>query len=136
MRRLVISLLMSLTLLSLAMPASNACDRRTAVTDDCQHVSVRPRSIVFACADGGFFVRRLVWHTWHRHRARATGVFHQNDCDPSCAGGEYHTRAGTLRLRGHLWCPGIERYVFDHAVTTFDAPLLGREQQRFRMFCP
>jgi hypothetical protein len=26
--------------------------------------------------------------------------------------------------------------VFDHAVTTFDAPLLGREQQRFRMFCP
>jgi hypothetical protein len=113
-----------------------AGERRTSVTDDCLHASVRPRSIVFACADGGFLVRRLTWHTWHPFRARATGVFHQNDCDPSCAEGEYHTRTGTLRLRGRTWCPGIERYVFDHAVTRFDAPLLGRDRQRFRMFCP
>ena len=113
-----------------------AGERRTAVTYDCRHVQVQPRSIMFACGDGGFFVRRLDWRTWHPFRAFARGVFHQNDCRPSCAGGTFHTREGTLRLRGRTWCPDIRRYVFDHAVVKFDAPLVGRDEQRFRMFCP
>ena len=138
MRRIVGLVVASLMLMTLGTPVATAGrdERRTAVTTDCQHVEVRPRWIVFACADGGFFVRRLEWRSWHPFRAAATGVFHQNDCDPSCAEGEYHERTGILRLRGRTWCPGIERYVFDHAVTRFDAPLLGRDQQRFRLICP
>ena len=136
MRRPLGALLVTLSLLPLVVGDASAGERRTAVTTDCQHVEVRPRWIVFACADGGFLVRRLEWRSWHPFRAAASGVFHQNDCDPSCAGGEYHIVTGVLRLRGRTWCPGIERFVFDHAVTRFDAPLLGRDQQRFRLFCP
>ena len=136
MRRAVTVFILSMCLTASAVPFANATGRRTAITDDCLHVAVRPSSIVFACADGGFLVRHLAWSTWHRERARAQGVFHQNDCHPSCAEGHMHARAGVLRVHGRRWCPDIERYVFAHAIVRFDAPLLGRDGMRFRLACP
>ena len=51
---------------------------------------VRPPEIVFACADAGAGVRRLVWRDWGTPRAVATGVRYQNDCVPYCAQGHFH----------------------------------------------
>ena len=136
MRRFIGAIVLTLSLLPLAAHPVSAGERRMAVTYDCQHVRVQPRWVVFACGDGGFFVRRLEWHSWHRSGAKATGIFHMNDCRPSCAEGEFHTRTGVLRLRGRTWCPGIERHVFDRAITRFEAPLVGRLVERFDMLCP
>ena len=136
MRRLVALVTVSMALTALVVPTAIAGGRRTAITDDCLGVDVRPRSIVFGCGDGGFFVRRLDWSMWRHFRARATGQFHMNDCDPSCAGGEIHTAFGHLRVRGRRWCPEIERYVFERAAIRYATPLLGRSETRFELFCP
>jgi hypothetical protein len=136
MRR-ILAIVLLLTLIPVAGASeAEARPRRTLVTKDCLHLGARPSSIVFACADGGFLVRRLEWRSWHRRSAFAHGVFHQNDCDPNCAGGTFHRMTGTLRLTHRRWCARWHRHVFRHALVVFDAPLLGRDRQSFAMFCP
>jgi hypothetical protein len=117
-------------------PAPAGAVGRTYVTDDCFHVRVRPRSIMFACADGGYYVDHLRWSRWRVQRAAGNGLFHQNDCVPNCAGGSFHHREGTITLMGRLRCPDIDRFVFARAVVVYDRPLLGRKTTRFRLFCP
>ncbi|MGZ4137445.1 MAG: hypothetical protein ACXVPX_07735, partial [Actinomycetota bacterium] len=50
-----------LTLLLGAVPASAA--PRTYVTHNCLHVTIRPAFIMFACADGGFYMTEGDWTT-------------------------------------------------------------------------
>jgi hypothetical protein len=52
--------------------------------------AVRPHSIVFACADGNFYVNSLRWSSWTTESASAVGIGHQNDCTPFCAAGHFH----------------------------------------------
>ena len=108
----------------------------TYVTHDCLHVKREPAKIMFACADGGYYVDHLRWGYWYPKKARARGIFHFNDCDPTCAGGTFHTRRGTLRLRYRLWCPDIHKYVFRHAWATYDRPWDGRSGEDFKLYCP
>jgi len=118
------------------VPAPAQAARRTFAVSDCQHTEIRPDSIMFACADGGYYVTHLEWSIWHRFRARGRGLFHLNDCRPSCAGGTFHSRGGRITLRRRLWCPDERVYVFRHAIVVYDRPLLGRERTSFRLFCP
>jgi hypothetical protein len=135
--RALIASLIALAVVGTAPVSSSAgTARRTTVTRDCLHLGVRPRSVVFACADGGFFVRGLEWREWHRRAAFAHGVFHQNDCDPNCAGGSFSVATGTLRLTHRRWCANWGRYVFRRAVVVFDTPLLGRSHEAFDLSCP
>jgi hypothetical protein len=97
---------------------------------------VRPRSIVFACADGGFYVRRLTWSSWRRFRASGRGVFHQNDCRPNCAEGTFHTAAGSIELRRRMVCGQRPRFVFRRVIMVFDHPLLHRDRVSFGLRCP
>jgi hypothetical protein len=120
--------------LLVSLPAS-ASDT-TYVTHDCLHTRMEPEHIMFACADGGYYVNHLNWSTWHRLRAEARGVYHFNDCRPSCAGGTFHTRRGTLLLRYRLWCPKVDRYVFRRAKVTYDRAWRGQKRDSFRLFCP
>jgi hypothetical protein len=128
--------------IALATPAVTPVDaaqtraERTSVPTDCHHLAVRPRSIVFACADGGFSVRRLTWSSWHRFRASGRGVFHQNDCRPNCAEGAFHTAAGSIELRRRMVCGQRPRFVFRRVVIVFDHPLLHRDRVSFRLRCP
>lgn len=109
---------------------------RTYVTHDCQHVKIRPHRILFACADGGFYVNHLHWRSWHRRRAIGHGVFHQNDCRPDCAGGSFHKRHGRLVLRYRQWCPKIHKFVFKRAKIRYHRPLLGQRRETFHLSCP
>lgn len=122
--------------LAVLVPAPAGAREPTTVADDCYHVDVRPRSILFACADGGYYVTHLDWRRWRARRADGLGLFHQNDCTPNCAGGTFHNRRGTISLRHRLWCPDVGRYVYRRAVITYRRPLLGRAHTRFRLFCP
>lgn len=100
----------------------------TYVTNrDCQHLRIRPHRILFACADHTYFVRGLEWSRWGPWRAVGTGVFHLNDCDPSCAEGTFHHRRGTLRLSERGACPDMAKHVFKRYRARYNRPLLGED---------
>lgn len=127
----------SVVLTALLLPlAAVASAHATYVSPDCRHLQVRPSQILFACADGGFYVDQLIWDSWHLGRARGHGVFHQNDCRPDCAHGTFHERSGRLVLHKRTWCSGLHKYVYKHARAIFDAPMLGRSGESFRLLLP
>lgn len=118
------------------VPTLAVARRPTHVTHNCTKAKIKPRRILFACADGGYYVTRLAWKAWYRRRAVARGVFHLNDCDPSCAEGTFHKRRGRLVLRRRLWCPEIDKFVFKRARVRYKRTLNGRKRESFRLFCP
>jgi hypothetical protein len=134
MRKVVVAWVVVAAIVLVPTPAQAAM--RTFAVSDCQHADIRPDSIMFACADGGYYVTHLEWSTWHQFRARGRGLFHLNDCKPSCAGGTFHSRRGRITLRRRLWCPEEKVYVFRHAIVVYDRALLGRKRTSFRLFCP
>lgn len=136
MRRVVVVLAVLLAVSSLSPPTHADARGRTFVTNNCRHLKYEPRYIMFACGDGGFYVRRTEWSSWHRFRATGRGVFHQNDCRPSCAGGTFHTAPGRIVLKDRTRCPEQHHYAFGRAVITFYGTLLGRHRVRTKLFCP
>jgi hypothetical protein len=123
--------------ISAVMPLGHAAATgRTFVDNNCHDVKIQPRYILFACGDGGFYATQLEWDSWHRFRALGRGNFHQNDCDPSCAGGTFHTASGRLLLKDRGRCPGVHHFVFLRAVITFDGSLLGRHRVGTSIMCP
>lgn len=60
--------------------------------------TVRPHSIVLACADGNFYADHLRWTSWTATSAVAAGIGHQNDCKPNCAAGHFHAYRISIRL--------------------------------------
>jgi hypothetical protein len=95
-----------------------------------------PRSILFACADGGYYVKRLRWRSWRTWRAVGRGAFHFNDCDLTCVDGTFHKRKGRLILRRRLWCPSISKYVFKRAEIRYRRPWQGDRRYSWRLSCP
>ncbi|HZD80504.1 MAG TPA: hypothetical protein VE646_10765 [Actinomycetota bacterium] len=116
--------------------ANAAPARRTYVTNDCTGVRVEPRAIMFTCADGNFYARRLAWGSWHRFRAVGEGAIHRNDCEPSCAGGTFHMRRGRVVLTHRRWCDDVHRYLFRRVMIRFRRPLLGDERVSWPLACP
>jgi hypothetical protein len=110
--------------------------RNTYTSPDCQHLRTRPRHIIFACADSGYYVDHLHWDSWHPWKARGEGVFHENDCRPDCADGTFHARPGRLVLRKRTWCSGLHKYVFKRAHARYTSPLLGNRKASFRLPLP
>jgi hypothetical protein len=125
-------------IVSAALPmVSAAASGRTFVQNNCRHrVKIRPQRIMFACADGAFYVTGLDWGRWHRFRATGHGLFHQNDCRPSCAEGTFHTIGGRLLLKHRRHCPRFHHYIFTRALITFDSRFLGRRRIRTTLPCP
>jgi len=135
-RRLVVLAVFVITTVAV-MPLVDASARLpTAVTHNCTNVTVRPSSIIFTCADGNFYVKRARWQGWHRYRAVGRGVVHRNDCNPSCAGGTFHSARGRLVLHHRIRCPDIHRWVFGRVRIIYDGRLLGRHRDRWRLGCP
>jgi hypothetical protein len=109
-RILLGSVIVPLLLLGAAVPTA-ASGSRTYVAK-CQRAVIKPHSIVFACGDGGFYVKKLHWRHWSSRWAVASGVFHENDCRPDCAGGTFHRRHGVLLLTRRLWCTSVSKFVY------------------------
>jgi hypothetical protein len=121
-------------LLVAIVPATAA--EPTYVTHDCTSVKQEPARIMFACGDGNYYVTRLHWKSWGTSRAEARGVFHMNDCDPSCAEGRFHRRSGRLVLRYRKRCRDIKKNVFRQARITYKRAWQGDRRQRFGLYCP
>jgi hypothetical protein len=83
------------------------------------HPLVRPHSILFACADGNFYVSRLHWSSWTARSAIAVGVGYQNDCTPSCAAGHFDSYPNvSIRLGRPETCTGA-RHLFTRITYRF-----------------
>jgi len=67
---------------------------------------VRPKKVVFACADGGFLASGLAWTGWGERFAAADGAAFLNDCKPSCVRGTFHRYRVVLLASGLQRCPG------------------------------
>lgn len=67
-------------------------------TFDCEYPEYKPETIMLTCGDGGWYVHKIVWHTWTKNGATGTGIFSQNLCDPSCAEGRFVEEAVNVRL--------------------------------------
>lgn len=111
---------------------------RTYVSSNCTRFAIRPTYILFTCADGGFFMTQAEWTRWHRYRAVGSALFHRNNCNPSCAGGTFHTMRGRIILHHRERCPDARRHrhVFTRATITLDGRLLGRLRYRAHLQCP
>ena len=55
--------LLAAAVLVTLLPEQTIARPRTYVTHDCQSVKARPKAILFACADGGYYVKRLRWRS-------------------------------------------------------------------------
>lgn len=108
----------------------------TLAVHDCNSAKKKPSKILFACADGNYRVNHLDWSEWHKKKAVADGVFHMNDCTPSCAEGTFHKRAGTLILKGRMWCNNIHEHVFRRAHYEYVMPFQGESEGGFELSCP
>ena len=59
---------------------------------------VKPAQIVLACGDGNAMAEYLTWAKWDDRSATATGSLKQNDCNPDCANGSFHTYPARFTL--------------------------------------
>lgn len=78
----------------------------------CSNTSYRPRSVVVACGDGNFQLRKMRWRGWNRKTVRGSGLALYNDCDPYCAAGRFHRTPVRVRLSGRKRCAGPGLYVY------------------------
>ena len=106
MRTVVLALLIA----SLAAASASAAGHPTALPNCLGKPTVRPASIVLACADANFGVKKLSWIGWGGSRAAATGVAYANDCTPNCAAGHFHNYNAVIVLSGAQKCGAVTEY--------------------------
>jgi len=82
-----------------------SASRAIALPDCLGKPVVRPRTVVFACADAGFIASTPSWRDWGGAVAEADGTAQVNDCSPSCAQGRYRRYRIVVRARGRQRCP-------------------------------
>lgn len=135
---IVVLALASTLAVPLPTSAAEAGNRRTTYAmTDCIHLRTTPRRILFACGDGTFYVDHLTWFRWRTWRASGGGLFHMNDCRPSCADGRFHTEWGNIWLRNRDRCEPSGRFVFQHVRIRYAGALLGRHRTAFgNVGCP
>lgn len=85
------------------------------MTADCTHFRRRPASIIIACGDGGFFVKRVRYSVWTQTEADGRGIAVSRDCGPEhmCGGQNVTWREDPSRIRLDR-----VRQVFGHRVFT------------------
>jgi hypothetical protein len=70
----------------------------TAPPPTAQQSTVKPTSIVLACADNGLGVEILTWTTWTANTATGTGKVWEKNCVPNCAQGTVGYYPATITL--------------------------------------
>ena len=104
------TVVLALLIASLAAASASAAGHPTALPNCLGKPTVRPASIVLACADANFGVKKLSWIGWGGSRAAATGVAYTNDCTPNCAAGHFHNYNAVIVLSGAQKCGAVTEY--------------------------
>ena len=61
---------------------------------------VRPANYLMSCADANASWKKVRWANWGPKTALGTGDLYQNDCQPNCVSGRFHTYAAKVVLSG------------------------------------
>jgi hypothetical protein len=59
---------------------------------------VRPANYLMSCADANASWKKVKWASWGAQTAVGTGDLYQNDCQPNCVSGQFHTYLAKLVL--------------------------------------
>lgn len=59
---------------------------------------VRPANYLMSCADANASWKNVRWASWGPKTAHGTGDLYQNDCQPNCVSGHFHTYAAKVVL--------------------------------------
>ena len=108
MRLLVLAV--AVGLLAVASASAASAGAPSALPNCLGKPTVKPASIVLACADANFGVKKLRWIGWGSARAAATGVVYANDCKPYCAAGHFHDYSAVIVVDGAQRCGGRTEY--------------------------
>jgi hypothetical protein len=100
----VVALVAFLSVLALTAPPARSQATTIALPNCLGKPEIKPLTIVFTCADGGFLVERLKWTGWGNTFAAAVGTASVNDCNPNCAGGHYHHYPMVVIANGRQTC--------------------------------
>ena len=92
--------LVAATSLALTTPLASGASSTAVAVYNCSTLSVKPATIVLACADANQTLTHLKWTAWGTPRAHATGVLGWNTCTPTCAAGSWRTRKVNVTLSG------------------------------------
>ena len=93
-----------LAVAALAATAASPSGHPTALPDCLGKPVVQPATVILACADANFGVKKLAWIGWGGARTAATGVAYANDCTPNCAAGHFHNYSAMIVLDGSQKC--------------------------------
>jgi hypothetical protein len=104
------SLALAFAVLAAAAGSAAAASGPSALPNCLGKPTVRPTSIVLACADGNFGLKNLRWIGWGSSRAAATGTAYANDCKPYCAAGHFHSYGAVIVVDGAQRCGGRTEY--------------------------
>jgi hypothetical protein len=86
------------------LPASNIW------TYNCEIPVQLPESFYLTCADGGWYVYNIKWQSWGAKEAKATAIFSEKVCEPSCAEG-YRVEAPVNLTLSTFAKPGKKIYL-------------------------
>jgi hypothetical protein len=94
-----------------AAPLRTASTSKRYLTSDCVRPHFRPHRIILACGDGNFYINHISWDDWDGKVSHGKGTARQNDCDPSCAGGQFHSYPAKVRASKVRDCQGKRTYM-------------------------
>ena len=84
---------------SLALPVAASAAPALPKVSDCGEVSAKPTTgLVLSCADANIALETLKWSSWGKSTAKATGIFSENDCSPTCVAGMFHRYKSNVTL--------------------------------------
>ena len=115
-----------------ASPAESASEEPTVAIEDpnpnnlpanniwtynCEIPVQLPESFLLTCGDGGWYVYDIKWQSWGEKEAKATAIFSEKVCEPSCADG-YRVEAPVTFTLSTFAKPGKKIYLTDLVMTT------------------
>jgi|GEM_PF-1984159 len=91
-------------------PNPKKLDASNIWTYDCEIPVQLPESFYLTCGDGGWYVYNIKWQSWGAKEAKATAIFSENVCEPSCAEG-YRVEAPVTITLSTFTKPGEKIYL-------------------------
>jgi hypothetical protein len=104
-------MVLPISTLAMSVPSGSASASPSATfIFNCVHRQVRPTSVVITCADSGLYIEGITWRNWGGTTASASGTLKWNDCTPSCAGGQWHSKPIAFVARHPRVIAGVRVY--------------------------
>ena len=131
------ALRISIIVALLAVPAAALAAGSSHVQAiNCSSEQYKPRRIILSCGDAGIWLGKLKWSRWNGTTAKATGVYNENTCTPTCAAGHNVSRPVTVTLSRPKTCPSDTQPTFRKASFAFPSGAPPHAYQRYTFRCP